>query len=168
MNSKQIVAAIGVVALIVILAYPALSNGSVTIVAQSVRIGNADHVYVTVNSILAHEKGQSISDWKLVTNQSQSIDLIALATSTRVLATGHLPAASYDAMRISISNVTWVFNKTTTTLPVTISDLDANLDFTMGAGGALSITLTISGHPETVGPSKFFVASLNATLPQAP
>jgi hypothetical protein len=132
---------------------------------KSMKFENADHVYLTVNSVWVHQTGQSSSaGWKLVANNSQTFDLVLLANSTKSIATGQVPLANYDSIRLDVSNVTWVFNKTTSSLSTASPNLDSNLDFTVAAGKNLSITVVLGGHQEVIGSSKFFAASVNATL----
>jgi len=169
MNSKQVVAAISAVVLLVILVYPALSTGTVSLQVHSAKVETADHVYVTFTRIWAHQKGQAGSDaWKLVSNQSQTVDLVSLENSTKFLAKGQVALSNYDSIRLEVSNVTWVFNKTTTNLPTEASQLSTNLDFTVMAGKESSITIVVSGRQEVVGGTKLFAANLNATLTTNP
>jgi hypothetical protein len=164
-NSKQVVAAISVAVLLLILVYPAFSTGTVSLQAHSTKVQKADHVYVTFANIWAHQKGQADSNaWKLISNQSQTVDLVSLENSTQFLAKGQVSVSSYDSIRLEVSNVTWVFNKTTTNLPAETSRLTTNLDFTVVAGKESSITIIISGHQEVVGGTKLFAATLSATI----
>jgi Domain of unknown function (DUF4382) len=163
-NSKQIVAALSVVLLLVILIYPAVSTGSVLVTIGGIKIDEADHVYVTVGGVLVHERGQSnATGWKSVSNQSQTIDLISLENLTKSLATGQLSVARYDSVRLSVVNVTWVFNNTTTNLLTVSPNLDANLEFTLAAGRELTIAILLGGHQEVIGASKFFQANMTVT-----
>lgn len=164
MNSKQVVAALSVVLLLVILIYPAVSSGTISITIGGVKIDNADHVYVTIYQVWVHEMGQSNeTGWKSVSNQSQTIDLISIENSTKQLATSRISVAHYDFVRLSISNVTWVFNKTTTSLLTPSPNLDANLEFTMVAGRELTIALVVGGQQEAIGATKFFQPTITAT-----
>ena len=168
MNSKQVVAAASAVVLLIILVYPAISTGTVSVVVHSTAIDRADHVYVTVSGIYVHQRGQtSTAGWKLISNQSQRIDLLSLQNSTKSLATGQASVGSYDSIRVELSNVTWVFNKTATELSTTSSQLNANVEFTLTAGRESSITLILGGHQEVIGATKFFAPNLNATLTEA-
>jgi hypothetical protein len=163
-NSKQVLAALSVVLLLVILIYPAVSSGNISVTIGGLKIDKADHVYVTVDGILLHARGQSnTTGWKLVSNQSQTFDLISLVNLTRPLATSQISVARYDSVRLSLSNVTWVFNKTTTSLLIGSPNLDANLEFTLVAGRGLTITILLGGHEEVIGASKFFQATMTAT-----
>ncbi len=165
MNSKQIVAALSVIVLLVLLIYPAISTGTVSVSIQSTRIAKADHVYLNVNKIWVHQKGQSSSaGWNLVSNKSQNIDLVSIGNSTQPLASGQASVANYDSIRVQVSNVTWVFNKTTTALQPISPNLEASLEFTVAAGKDVSISLVLGGHQETT----FLAASLNATLTRPP
>lgn len=167
-NSKQIVAAIGIVALLIIVVYPALTTSTVALQVQSIKIDKADHVYVTVNSVWAHRAGQASEvGWELVSNQTKMIDLVSLANSQTALGKGEISVADYDMVRIQISNVSWVFNKTTTHLSVQSPELPTDLDFTVKAGQETMITLVLSGQQENLEGTKFFMPSLNATLPQS-
>lgn len=168
-NSKQVLAAVSLGVLLIVLVYPAISTGTVSVEIRSMKIDRADHVYVTVNRIWAHQKGQTAtSAWTLVSNQSQTIDLISLQNSTQSLGSGHVAVASYDSIRLEVSNVTWAFNKTTTNLSTTSSQLDTNLDFIVQAGKGSSITIILGGHQEVIGATKFFITNLNATLKGTP
>ena len=163
MNSKQIVSIVAVIALALIIVYPAVSTGTVTVYLKSMKFGNADHVNVVVKEIWAHQAGQSDAEgWKLITNQSQSLDLVNLQTSTATLGKGDLSLASYDGIRLNIVNVTWVFNKTSTSLQVKFSPLQVNADFVVNVGSASSITLVISGQKESAQGSNLFAATLTA------
>jgi len=102
-----------------------------------------------------------------VSNQSQTFDLISLENLTRPLATSEISVARYDFIRLSLSNVTWVFNKTTTSLPTTSPNLDANLEFTLAAGRGLTINVLLGGQQEVIGASKFFQPTMTATLAEA-
>jgi hypothetical protein len=151
--------------LLIILIYPAISTGGVSVTVRSTKIERADHIYVTVNGIWAHRRGQANTvGWTLVTNQSQSVDLVALVNSTKSLGAGQLPAASYDAVRLELSNVTWVFNKTTTQLTIVSPRLDARLEFTAMVGRESPITIVLGGQQQTVGSARVFAATLSATM----
>ncbi len=169
LNSKQVVAAVGVALLLIILIYPAISTSGVSVTVRSTKIEGADHIYVTVDGIWAHRRGRaSTVGWTLVANQSQAIDLISLVNSTKSLGAGQVPVASYDAVRLELSNVTWVFNKTTTRLTIVSPQLDASLEFTATVGRESSITVVLGGQQQVIGASRFFAATLNATLTQTP
>jgi hypothetical protein len=164
-NSKQVVAALSVVLLLVILIYPAVSTGNIAVSIGGLKIDNADHVYVTIYGVWVHERGQSSSTgWKSVSNQSLTVDLISLENSTKPLATSKVSVARYDSVRLSLSNVTWVFNKTTTNLLTASSNLDANIEFTLVAGKPLTITILLGGQQEVIGTSKFFQTTMNVTV----
>jgi hypothetical protein len=168
-NSKQIVAAVSAVVLVAILVYPALSTGTVSIHLQSTSIEKADHVYVLVGNVWVHRAGQSGADgWELVSNQSQTVDLVSLESTTISLAKGQVRLGGYDTIRLDVSNVTWVFNKTTTRLSVQVSELQTNLEFITQAGRESTITLVLSGHTEDIRGTKFFVPNMNATLSGVP
>jgi hypothetical protein len=168
-NSKQIMAALSVVVLVTILGYPALSTGTVSILLRSTKIEQADHVYTSVSNVWVHRLGQSSSDgWELASNQSLTVDLVSLENTTMTVAKAQIPVGSYDGIRIEISNVTWVFNKTTTRLSVELSRLQTKLEFTTQAGRGSTITLVLSGHTEEVRGIKSFVSYVNATLGGVP
>ena len=168
MNSKQVVAALSVILILVILIYPALSSGRISVTIGGMKIDNADHVYVTVGGVWVHEKGQSnATGWKSVSNQSQTVDLISLQNLTKPLATSQISVARYDSVRLSLSNVTWVFNKTTTSLLTASPNLNANLEFTLVTGRGLTITILLGGHQVVIGASKFFQANMNVTVNEA-
>jgi len=167
-NSKQIVAALSVILLLVILIYPAVSTGNISVTIRGLKIDNAEHVYVTVAGVWVHERDESnATGWKTVSNQSQTFDLISLENLTRPLATSEISVARYDFVRLSLSNVTWVFNKTSTSLPTTSPNLDANLEFTLAAGRGLTINVLLGGQQEVIGASKFFQPTMTATLAEA-
>jgi len=167
-NSKQIVAALSVILLLVILIYPAVSTGNISVTIRGLKVDNAEHVYVTVAGVWVHERDESnATGWKTVSNQSQTFDLISLENLTRPLATSEISVARYDFVRLSLSNVTWVFNKTSTSLPTTSPNLDANLEFTLAAGRGLTINVLLGGQQEVIGASKFFQPTMTATLAEA-
>lgn len=164
MNSKQIVSVVAAVALVLIIVYPAISTGTVTVYLKSTNLENADHVYVLVKEVWAHQAGQSdVEGWKLITNQSQTLDLVNLRDSAATLGKGELSLASYDGIRLNVLNVTWVYNKTSTNLQVEFSPLQVTVDFVVKAGGASSVTLVISGHKEELQGSSLLAATLTAT-----
>ncbi|MGA2971482.1 MAG: DUF4382 domain-containing protein [Candidatus Bathyarchaeia archaeon] len=165
MNSKQVIAAVSVVVLLIILVYPALLTGTISVAIGSMKIDNADHVYLTIKGIWVHEKGQSnATGWKSLYNQSQVVDLISLENSTNPLATSKMSVASYDSVRVVVSNVTWVFNQTTTKLLTASPNLDSNIEFTVAASKDLSITILLGGHQETVGGLKYFATIVKVTV----
>jgi hypothetical protein len=164
-NSKQIVAALSVVILLVILTYPALSTGTISVNVRAARIDDADHVYLTIKGIWVHERGQSnVTGWKSVFNGSQMVDLVTLGDLAKPLATSQVSVARFDAVRVGISNVTWVSNKTSAPLVIASPNLDSNLNFTLVATKAVTITLLLGGRQEVVGPSDFFQATMAATV----
>jgi hypothetical protein len=168
-NSKQIVAVISVVVLVAILAYPALSTGTISIVLASSKMENADHVYALVGNIWIHRLVQSSSGaWELVSNQTQTIDLVTLENKTMMFAKHEIPVGSYDSIRLEVTNVTWVFNGTTTRLSVESTQLQTKLVFTVQAGREGTIGLTLSGHMEEIRGTKFFVSNVNARLAAVP
>ena len=167
MNSKQVVAAVSVVILLIILVYPALLTGTISVAIGSMKIDQADHVYVIINGIWIHEKGQSnATGWKSVYNQTQVLDLVSLENSTNPLATSKLSVGSYDSVRVVVSNVTWVFNQTTTKLLMSSPNLDSSIGFTVAAGKNLSITILLGGHPETAGGLKYFGSIVKVSVTQ--
>ena len=165
MNSKQIVAAISVVALLVILVYPALSAGAVGVQIRSSKMEKADHVFVTIGGVWVHRSGQSGSEgWQLISNQSQTVDLVTLENTTTLFGKGQISLGDYDTVRMEISNITWVFNKTTTNLEVKSSQIQSNLDFTVQAGRETIITLVLAGQQQEIRGTNFLVPTLTATL----
>jgi hypothetical protein len=168
-NSKQFVAAISAVILVAILAYPALATGTISIILSSAKIQEADHVYATVENVWVHHAGQpGSSGWELVSNQSQTVDLVTLQNSEMMFAKGQVSVGSYDSVRMNISNVTWVFNKTTDKLTIELSQLQSKLEFTAQAGKESAITLILSARQEQISGTKVFVSDLNATLAGVP
>jgi len=165
-NSKQIVAAVSVVVLVAILAYPALSTGTVSILLRSAKIEEADHIYALVGNVRVHQQGQPSSDgWKLVSNQTQTVDLISLENTTMTFAKQQIPVGGYDGIRMEVSNVTCVFsNGTTSRLSVESPQIQTKLGFTAQTWRELTITLVLSGQMKDVSGTKFFVSNLNATL----
>ena len=177
MNSKQVLSGAGVVALLVIVVYPALSTGHVSVFVGSSTIQNADHVYVTIISVWAHRAQQASSEgWELISNETKIIDLIAPQDSPTLLAKGQISVANYDSVRIEVLNVTWVFNKTSTSLQPFLSKVSTNTYFTVKTSGGSLITLMLTGRQEEVQrtvlmegreeqeKTRYFMASLNATV----
>jgi hypothetical protein len=159
------VAAVSVVILVIILVYPAVSTGSVSVSLRSTRINRADHVYVTIDSIWAHPKGKASGGaWRTVSNQSVNVDLVSLENSAKFLATGQIPSGDYDSIRIEVSNVTWVFNKTTAVLGIASPQIDGTLDFTVGAGKGTAVLIALSSQQELIANSEYFTGTMNATL----
>jgi len=162
-DSKQIVTAVSAAVLVVILVFPALGTGGVNVHLDSTTIEKVDHVYVTVGNVWVHRTGQSgLEGWQLVSNQSQSVDLVSLATGAVSLGGGQIALGSYDVIRIEISNVTWVFNNTNTELQLQSSEVQASADLTVQAGRELAITLTLSGYQQEINGVKFFTPTLTA------
>jgi hypothetical protein len=162
MNSKQVVAAASAILLLVILIYPALSSGSLSISLKSTSISKADHVYVIIKGVWAHRAGQSQSQgWELVYNTTKTLDLVSLVNSPDVIK-GNAPVATYDALRLDVSNVTWVYNGTSSNLQLESTQLSSSIDFTVKTSQDLS--LIVNGGSEILQGEKFFTATLNATL----
>jgi len=163
-NSKQIVAAISAVVLIAILVYPAVSVGTVSVSLTSAKVSRADHVYVTIGPVWAHQKGQPTgAGWVTVSNQSVSADLVSLQNS-KLLGAGQIASGDYDAIRVQVSNATWVFNKTTTSLGIASPEIEGPIDFTVGAATTTKILVTISPQENLIANSEYFTGTLNATL----
>jgi hypothetical protein len=164
-NSKQIVAAISVIVLAFIIIYPSVSTGTVSVSLASARIAAAEHVYVTIDSVWAHSTTEAIAGgWVLVSNQSATIDLVSLENSSSFLGSGQIASGSYDSVRIQVSNVTWVFNKTTTTLTVTSPEIEGPISFTVGAAKATAILITLAPHKELIANSEYFTGTITAVL----
>lgn len=165
MNSKQIVAAISLIVLMFIIIYPSVSMGTVSVSLASTRIAAAEHVYVTIDSVWAHSTSETVAGgWVLVSNQSATIDLVSLENSSRFLGSGQIASGSYDSVRIQVSNVTWVFNKTTTTLSVTSPQIEGPITFTVGAAKATAIVITLSPQKELIANSEYFTGTISAVL----
>jgi hypothetical protein len=163
-NSKQIVAALSVVALAIIIIYPAVSTGAIIIRLTAVKPENAEHAYVTVNGVWVHQKGQSsIEGWKLVYNLTQTIDLVHPENSSKILPSVQLSVSSYDAIRVQVSDVSWVFNKNNTRLVPEPSQLSAKIEFTVQAGKESTLTLLIGGHREDISGTGAFIGALTVT-----
>jgi hypothetical protein len=164
-NSKQIVAAISAVVLVIILVFPAVSVGTVSVSLASSRISKADHVYITIDRVFAHPKGQaSDAGWVIVSNQSVSADLVSVQNSSRFLGSGQIASGDYDSIRIEVSNATWVFNKTTTNLGIASPEIEGTIDFTVGASKPTTILVTVYPQEELIANSEYFTGTLNATL----
>jgi len=162
-SSKQILAIISAAALVVILVYPALATGGVTIRLGSSAIEKAEHVYATIGVVWVHHSGQSDGEgWEVALNQSRSVDLVSLASTPIELGTGQIALGSYDRVRVEISNVTWVFNQTTTTLQLQSSEVQSSFEFTAQSGRAVVAVLTVAGYQQEIGGVNFFVPTLSS------
>ena len=167
MNLKQIIAAISVLALLIILIYPALATGTVSIMLRSSKIANADHVYITVNDVWVHGARQgSGQGWELLSNTSRRFDLMSLVNSSEMMK-GAAPVGSYDSVRFDISNATWLFNGTTNNMQLESGQLVSNIDFTCRASGEQVLTVVVNARTETLQGQRYFAATLNATLSNA-
>ena len=150
---------------LVILVYPALSTGTVSILVRSGAISNADHVYVSVGNFWAHRSGRASSEgWELIVNQTQTLDLVSLQSTIFPFGKGQVSLGNYDGVRMDISNVTWVFNKTTTSLGITSPELQAPLLFTVGSGSGATVSLTITAQKQLIANSDYFAGTLAANL----
>jgi len=166
-NLKQVIAAIGVIALLIIVVYPALATGTVvvSINAGKGRVSLADHVYVTLTDVSGHRAGQSADQgWELIANQSRTIDLVTMGSSPSILGTGQIPASSYDMIRIDIANVTWVYKNNSTNLQLQSSLVSVNLNFTVEAQKSVAIEMTLSGQSLNVVGTEYFSPTLTATV----
>lgn len=99
----------------------------------------------------------------MVSNQSVSIDLISVENSTQLLGAGQVPSGDYDSIRIEVSNVTWVFNKTTTPLGIASPEIDGTLDFTIGAGKSTNVLITLNSQQQLIANSEYYTATMIAT-----
>jgi hypothetical protein len=164
-NSKQVLAVISAVVLVVILVYPAVSVGALSVSLASGKLSKADHVYFTIASVWAHPKGQATGGtWTLISNQSVSGDLVSLQNSSKFLGSGQIASGDYDAVRIQVSNVTWVYNKNTTRLGITSPQIDGTIDFTVGVAKGTSLLLTLTAQEELIANSEYFTGTLTATV----
>lgn len=165
MNSKQVVAAVSLAMLLTILIYPTLSSGTVTVtIKYSKTVSNADHAYVSLKAVWAHQNGQSDSQgWKLLSNTSKLLDL-ATAQGSTIEIVGKLPAGRYDSVRVDLANATWVAGGTITQLQLESSQMNSKIDFTMTASKGLNLTLTIGGSQETLQGQKYLSATLKVAL----
>jgi hypothetical protein len=164
-NLKQVIAAIGVIALLVIVVYPALATGTIAISIKAGKISLADHVYVTLTDVSAHRAGQSGDQgWELIANQSRTIDLVTIGNSPTILGTGQIPASNYDMIRIDIANVTWVYKQNSTNLQLQSSLVPVNLNFTVQADRSIGVEMTLSGQSLNVVGTEYFSPTLTATV----
>ena len=158
------VAAISALVVAAILVYPTLSVGTVSVSLASVKLNKADHVYVTIDRVWAHPTGQaSGSGWVILSNQTVSADLVSVQNSTTSLGSGQISSGDYDGIRIEVTNVTWVYNKTTTNLGIVSPQIDGTIDFTVGAARQTTIVITLSPQEELIANSEYFTATLSAT-----
>ena len=165
MNSKQVVAAVSAIVLVIILVYPAVSVGTVSVSLAATRISKASHVYVTIDSVWAHPKSQAAGGgWVLISNQTVNTDLVSLQNSTQVLGSGQISSGDYDSIRIQVSNATWVFNKTTTNLGIASPEIDGTLDYAVGAAKPTTILITLTVQQQLIANSEYFTGTMNATL----
>ena len=165
MNSKQIFAAISAMILLVMVFYPPLASGSLSISLKSATIADADHVYMTIDDIWGHRQGQSQSQgWELLFNTTTTIDLVSIATSPRFLK-GSVPIAIYDSIRVDVSNVTWAYNGTSSNLQLESRQLTASIHFAVKSSQDLPLIVVVSARSETLQGQKYFTATLNATIP---
>ena len=157
------VAAISALVVAAILVYPTLSVGTVSVSLASVKLNKADHVYVTIDRVWAHPTGQaSGSGWVILSNQTVSADLVSVQNSTTSLGSGQISSGDYDGIRIEVTNVTWVYNKTTTNLGIVSPQIDGTIDFTVGAARQTTIVITLSPQEELIANSEYFTATLSA------
>jgi len=164
MNSKRIVAVISVVVLLIILVYPALASGSLSISLKSTSIPKADHVFLTIKDVWAHRAGQGQDQgWELVYNTTVTVDLKSLVTSPNMIK-GNAPVAAYDTLRVDISNVTWVFNGTSSNLQIESNQLTSSLDFAVQSSQNVPLIVVIAGRSDVLDSQRFFAATLNATI----
>jgi hypothetical protein len=164
-NSKQVVAAVSAIVLIVILVYPSVSVGTVSVSLGAAKVSAADHVYVTIDRIWAHQKGQATGGaWVSLSNQTVTADLVTLQNASKLLGSGQISSGDYDSIRIEVTNATWVFNQTTTNLGIASRELDGSLDFTVGAAKVTTILVTLAPQKELIANSQYFTGTLNATL----
>jgi len=164
-NSKQIVAAISAIVLVVILVYPSVSVGTVSVSLTSTTIERADHVFVTIDNVWAHPASQAAGvGWVLVSNQSVREDLVSLQTSSKLLGSGQISSGAYDSIRIEVSNVTWVFNKTTTVVGIASPEIEGTVDFTVGAATPSMILVTLTPQEQLIANSEYFTGTITATL----
>jgi len=164
-NLKQVIAAIGVIGLLVILVYPALATGTVAVSIKAGKTSLADHIYVTVVDVSGHRAGESGDQgWELIANQSRTIDLVTMDNSPTLLGTGQIPASSYDMIRIDIANVTWVYKHNSTDLQLQSPLVSANLNFTVQAQKSLGIEMTLTGQSLNVVGTQYFSPVLTATV----
>jgi hypothetical protein len=162
MNSKQIVSAISVAVVLIILIYPTLSTGTVSVTLKSSKISNAEHVYVTLKDVWAHQTGQSESEgWRIISNSSRTIDLVSLQTVSMILADGKVPVGRYDSVRVNLANVTWVSSGTAIGLQLEASQLSSKVDFTVQTGKNLVVIIMLGGFQETLQGQRFFSANLS-------
>jgi len=158
-----VVAAISALVVAAILVYPTLSVGTVSVSLASVKLNKADHVYVTIDRVWAHPTGQaSGSGWVILSNQTVSADLVSVQNSTTSLGSGQISSGDYDGIRIEVTNVTWVYNKTTTNLGIVSPQIDGTIDFTVGAARQTTIVITLSPQEELIANSEYFTATLSA------
>ena len=159
------IAAIGVIVLLVMVVYPALATGTIAVSINAGKISLADHIYVTLTDISGHRAGQSGGQgWELIANQSRTIDLVTMGNSPTILGTGQIPVSSYDMIRIDIANVTWVYKQNSTNLQLQSSLVSVNLNFTIQAQKSVGIEMTLSGQSLNVVGTEYFSPTLTATV----
>jgi len=168
MNLKQIVAVVSVLVLLAILTVPTLSTGTVSTTLKASKISNAEHVFVTLKTVSAHQTGESeVQGWRVLSNTTRVLDLVSLQSNSETLSASKAPVGRYDSVRVELANATWVSGGSITRLQLEASQLRSKADFTIQSGRTLVITITLGGFQETLQGQKFLAASLDVMVPDA-
>lgn len=106
---------------------------------------NWTHVWVTFSRIQAHEANATgETGWFNVTQQTGTVDLVALKTVSQLLGTAKLAAGMYTQLRIVVSSVTGVMeNGTKVDFIVPSGELKTDGPFNVTVGQTTSLTLDI-------------------------
>jgi len=154
MNSRRIIAAVLLVIIVIMIIYPSLSVGTVSVRFDSKGTGSAEHLYITLSMIQFHEAAfDNQTGWTDALNKTVTLDLIdqtnLAESSVKIMVrTGH-----YDKVAIHVSSASLVLGSNKTDLALSseryVAEVPLVLKLAEGAQMALQLSYNISAIQAT-------------------
>jgi len=141
-NLRRIVAAILLIIVAVMIIYPPLSTGTVSIQFTSKGLGSASHLYVTISLIELHEAGvDNSTGWNRVSNMTITLDLMDSKSLVDSLAKGTIHTGHYDTISITVDSAALVIGSNETTLALSTERYVTNVPLIVKTQSMSAVTV---------------------------
>jgi hypothetical protein len=164
MNSRRIIAAVLLVIIVIMIIYPSLSVGSVSVRFDSKGTGSAEHLYVTLSMIRFHDSDfDNQTGWTDALNKTVTLDLIdqtsLAASSVKIMVrSGH-----YDKVSIHVDSASLVLGSNKTDLALSSDRYVAQVPLLLKFAEGAQITLKLGYNISAIQATGIFDTVIEAT-----
>jgi hypothetical protein len=145
LNPKRILAVILLIVVAIMIIYPPLSKGTVSVRLSEKALGPADHLYVTVSQIKIHDAGvDNQTGWHTISNNTVTLDLMNSQSMTDFVAKGTLASGWYDMVSIRIDSASLVSGSNKTSLGLPSDQFNANVSLLIKTLSASTLTVQVT------------------------